>query len=147
MPASTNIRGGLRDRRFLEGPARRIALAMGAILVLLILAVGIAISRFDSADSSYKRALDASQVQLTAQQARTAITDEGGVVDAYGGDKDPADLRDLAGIKQDLSSVLASLNASPSLTASNRAQLNRIGSSAGALDEIFKDEVVPVAET
>jgi methyl-accepting chemotaxis protein len=120
---------------------------MGAILVLLILAVGIAISRFDSAESSYKRALDASQVQLTAQQARTAITDEGGVVDAYGGDKDPADLRDLAGIKQDLSGALATLASSSGLTAADRAELIRIQSDAGALDGIFKEKVVPVAGT
>jgi methyl-accepting chemotaxis protein len=147
MADSTNIRAAAGTGRILEGPARRIAIAMGAILVLLILAVGIAISRFDSADSSYKDALAQDQVALVAQQARTAITDEGGIVDAYGADKDPADLRDLAGVKRDLSQALATLAASSGVSAAGKADVNRIQASSARLDGIFKDKVVPVAGT
>jgi methyl-accepting chemotaxis protein len=147
MPNSTEIREVGANRRVLEGPARRIAIAMAAILLLLILAVGIAISRFDAAEGSYKNALDQDQVQLVAQQARTAITDEGGIVDAYGGDKNPADLQDLAAVKQDVSKSFATLAASPGVNAAGKAQVNRLESSAGRLEGIFKDKVVPIAGT
>src|SRR3954462_12894522 len=70
---------------------------IGALIVLLVVAIGVTVWRYDAAITADHRALAESEVETATQQARTALEDKGGLVDAYGGDKDPAD---LAGIER-----------------------------------------------
>jgi hypothetical protein len=67
----------------LQGPARRIAVAVTALVILVAFAVGIAIWRYSAANDANKEALQVSQAQFYAQQVRTDVTDEGGIADAY----------------------------------------------------------------
>jgi len=129
----------------LQGPARPIAASIGAIVLLVALALGLAVWRYGVSRDSDGRALEASQTQLLAQQARMAITDEGGVVDAYGGDKDAADLRDRSSIKQDLQVALAGLQRSRGLGAQQSAEVRTIAAGQRRLDAIFRDRVAPLA--
>jgi hypothetical protein len=141
-------RGAVPSRRFrLEGPARRIAAAVALVVLLVAAAVGVAIWRYSVSRDSDKQALDESKTQVTAQQARTAITDEGGLVDAYGGDKAPADLRELNQVKGDLERAIATLRLSPGLNAAERAKLEAVEAGQKGLDQIFTEQVVPVAGT
>ncbi|HKB50887.1 MAG TPA: hypothetical protein VKC63_05600, partial [Solirubrobacterales bacterium] len=90
----------------LQGPAKRIAVAVTALVILVAVAVGIAVWRYSAANDADKEALGLAQTQFFAQQVRTDITDEGGIADAYAGDGNPADLADLSRVKKSLSQAL-----------------------------------------
>src|SRR5438128_11412675 len=99
----------------LQGPAKRIAIAVTALVILVAVAVGIAVWRYGASNDADREALNLAQTQFLAQQVRTDVTDEGGIADAYGGDADPADLADLAQVKKSLAQTLAALRKSPGL--------------------------------
>jgi hypothetical protein len=101
----TALRGGL------EGPARRIAAAGLATVVLLGLAVGVTVSRYGEAVNAGNAALEQSEVVVATEQGRTALARIGGLVDAYGGDKDPADLRDKQEADREVHAALGELRA------------------------------------
>jgi methyl-accepting chemotaxis protein len=147
MEASTNIRDREGRGRFLDDPARRLVALIGLVVVLFIVAVGLGISRYTASRDSDKAALSDSQTQLLAQQARTAITDQGGIADAYGGDRDPSDLADLQSVKQDLTNAIDALKATSGLDATERGELAAIEAGQTRLDQIFRQQVVPVAGT
>ena len=110
----------------LEGPARRIAIAIAVVVALLVAAIAVAIWRYEASRDSDNAALRESQTQLVAQQARTALTDEGGIVSAYASNKDPADLFALQGRRRQLRRALDTLQASDALSAAERDQVRQI---------------------
>jgi len=131
----------------LQGPAKRIAIAI-AVLVLLVAAVVIvALVRFDESRSADHRATNEVQTQLYGQQIHTAITEEGGFADAYGGDADPADLVALSKTKKDLAEALESLRASPGLEEEEAEVVDRLEAEQRHLESIFHDQLKPVAGT
>jgi methyl-accepting chemotaxis protein len=131
----------------LQGPARRIAIAISALVILVALAVGLAIWRYEAANDAHKEALAVAQAQFFGQQVRTNVTDEGGSADAYGGDADPADLVDLAGIKKQLRQALASLRHSSATTSGDLSTVNQFEALQRQLESTFHDRVKPVAGT
>jgi methyl-accepting chemotaxis protein len=131
----------------LDDPARRLVALIGLVVLLFIIAVGLALSRYQVSRDSDQTALRDSQTQLLAQKARTAITDEGGIVDAYGGDKSPADLADLRGVKADLADAVDQLKSAQGLTAAQHDELDAIIAGQAKLDRIFNQQVVSVAGT
>jgi methyl-accepting chemotaxis protein len=131
----------------LQGPARRIAVAITALVVLVALAAGIAVWRYGAAIDSETEARGLAEAQFYSQQVRTEITDEGGVADAYGGDADPADLADLAAIKKSLAEALAALQRSSVLGPEEAAFVPEIEAGQRHLESIFHDQVKPVAGT
>jgi len=132
--------------RTLAGPARRIAAAIAAVIVLVSAAIGLSVWRYGDARESDREALAESQTQLFAQQARTALSEEGGLVDAYGGDRDAADLRELRDVRREFRVAVAGL-ARRGLNGSERSELRAITAGERRLDVIFSDRVVPVAGT
>jgi flagellar basal body-associated protein FliL len=64
-------------------PSDRLTILIAVVVVLFLAAVIIAIVRYSDSRDADKAALEASQTQVLAQQVRTEITDEGGIVDAY----------------------------------------------------------------
>jgi Methyl-accepting chemotaxis protein (MCP) signalling domain len=131
----------------LAGPAKRIALAIVALVTLFALAAGVTIWRYGAAINTDKTALGLAQTQFFAQQVRTGITDEGGVADAYGGDADKADLADLAQIKGSLGEALRSLKQSRGLKSVPPGIVESVSAGQQRLDSIFRSQVVPVAGT
>ena len=133
-------------RTQLKNPDARLTAMIGLVVLLFVIALGVAIWRYGVSRDSDNQALAESQSQVVAQQARTAITDEGGLVDAYGSDKDPADLHELAGVKTDLRTALEELRATTTDPA-ELAQLDAVEAGQRRLDKIFTDQVIPVAGT
>src|SRR5436190_7588729 len=131
----------------LDDPVRRLIVLIGLVAVLFIAAIALGISRYQVSHDSAQTALHLSQTQLLAQKARTAITDEGGIVDAYGGDKSPADIADLERVKGDLTHVVEQLKSAQGLTTAQRGELDAIVAGQARLDQIVKQQVVPVAGT
>ncbi|HEV7401043.1 MAG TPA: hypothetical protein VGN84_12360, partial [Solirubrobacterales bacterium] len=131
----------------LQGPAKRIAIAVTALVVLVAVAVGIAVWRYGASNDADKKALGLAQTQFLAQQVRTDVTDEGGVADAYASDGDPADLADLARVKKSLFKVLHSLKESPGLGAEEAGVVAKIAAEQRRLESIFRNQLVPVAGT
>src|SRR5690242_18574729 len=97
----------------LEGPARRIAIAIAVLILVMAAAIIITIVKYGDSRSADNTAIAEGQTALYAQQLRTAITDEGGIVDGYAGDGNPADLKDLAGRHRDFRTALRLLRTSP----------------------------------
>jgi methyl-accepting chemotaxis protein len=131
----------------LQGPAKRIAIAVTALVILVALAVGIAIWRYGAANSADKEALGLAQAQFFAQQVRTDVTDEGGIGDAYASDGNPADLGDLARVKRSLHQALNSLKQSSGLDSGEAGIVAAIAAEQRQLESIFHDQVKPVAGT
>ena len=130
----------------LQGPAKRIAVAIAALVILVALAVGIAIWRYSVANApTTKRSV--AQAQFYGQQVRTDVTDEGGIADAYGGDGDPADLSALARVKEEFGQALDSLRHSAGLDAGDAATVEQIEAGQQQLEKTFHDKVKPVAGT
>ncbi|HEY2259613.1 MAG TPA: methyl-accepting chemotaxis protein [Solirubrobacteraceae bacterium] len=57
------------------GPTRRIAIASGLIVVLVAVAIGVVLLRFDSSTSKYESALATQSATFTTSEARTSLYD------------------------------------------------------------------------
>jgi methyl-accepting chemotaxis protein len=131
----------------LQGPVRRIAVAIGVLVLLVAIAAGLTIARYSDSRNADTKALAESQDQLLAQQIRTEITAESGLADAYGGDADPADLADLEKAKRNLVNALHQLKESPGLGAEELGVVDQIAAGQRRLDSIFANQLEPVAGT
>jgi methyl-accepting chemotaxis protein len=131
----------------LQGPVRRIAIAIGILVVLVVGAATLTIVRYGDSRNADTKALNESQDQLLSQEIRTYITAEGGLADAYGGDADPADLADLEKVKRKLTQTLRSLRESPGLDPEEVGIVDEIAAGQRRLDSIFENQLVPVAGT
>ncbi|HKA66540.1 MAG TPA: hypothetical protein VKG03_01400, partial [Solirubrobacterales bacterium] len=128
-------------------PAARLVGLIGLVVLLFVIALGVAIWRYEASRDSSRRALAESQTQLLGQKAGLAITEEEGRAGSYGVDKDPADLRVLRSDRRKLGQAVARLMASPALQPSERAEVQAIVAGQRRLDRIFRKRVVPVAGT
>src|SRR5215211_3717995 len=119
---------------------------IGALIVLLVMAIGVTVWRYGSAVNSQQVALQEGQVEVAVQEARAALAAKGGLVDAYGGDKDPADLRAIGGVEKDFRSSLT--EAADLLDDDEeRERVTGFLDAERALDRMFAERVVPVAGT
>jgi methyl-accepting chemotaxis protein len=119
---------------------------IGALIVLLMISIGVTVWRYDAAIAADHRALRESRVVTATERARTALADKNGLVDAYGGDKDP---EDLVGIRQADANFTRALGAAREQLSSADQQraLDRIVADDAALGPRFTQKVVPVAGT
>jgi methyl-accepting chemotaxis protein-like sensor len=134
-------------RESMADPARRLVAMIGAIVLLLALALGVALWRFGAAIDYDHRAIRENQTHLMTEQSRTALARKRGLVDAYASDKDPADLRTLADVNRVLESTLAKLRRDISGQPEELSAVDTIIGGDRDLDAFFKEKVVPVAGT
>jgi methyl-accepting chemotaxis protein len=136
--------GFMRQR--LNDPAQRLVAMISTLIILLALAIGLTLWRYGAAVDFDRQALQESQVQVVAQQARTALAQTGGLVDAYAGDKDPADLPLLAQANRQLRVALDKLRG-PGDSVAEGVQVGAIAAGTRELDAFFANKVRPVAGT
>ena len=74
---------------------------------------------------------------MHAQEARTALVAQSGLVDAYGGDKDPADLTDATAARKELLKAVEALQATPGIDATEREQAAGLLAAQAKLDDIL----------
>jgi uncharacterized phage infection (PIP) family protein YhgE len=120
---------------------------LGAIVVLVTVAVGVSLLRYGEALDSDQLALDESQVQVAAEQARTALARKAGIVDAYGSDRDPKDLKRLDRANADFESALSTLHSRGTDDAAAVTHVDAIEAGNKDLDNMFRRRVLPVAGT
>jgi methyl-accepting chemotaxis protein len=132
-------------RRQWSRPQTRLIALLGLVMALFSSAILLTIWRYEASRDSAGRAVEHGEHELVFQRARTAITDEGGIVDAYAGDRDPADLRRLTAVKSDLGADLRQLE--HGLDANDVDGIRAIQDGQRRLDDIFSQRVVPVAGT
>ncbi len=120
---------------------------IAAIIVLLAVAVGITVWRYGVAGDAYDRALQESGVVVASEQARTALARAGGLVDAYGGDKDPEDLSNLEQANRELRDAIAVLRSSAAGDEEELAEVKKFEDGVRRLDVQFESDVLPVAGT
>jgi hypothetical protein len=120
---------------------------IGVLVVLLAVAVGVTVWRYGSAVDADHRALAETQVAVAAEQARTALARQGGLADAYGGDKDPADLRDMEEADKELHAALSELRRFAIGDDDELAEVAAIEKGVHRLDALFEEKVAPVAGT
>ncbi len=80
----------------LQGPVRRLALATGAMVVLFVLAVGVTGWRYETAGSSYARAIGLQTDAITVDDANTAIWSARAAALEYALTAEPQKLEDFA---------------------------------------------------
>jgi methyl-accepting chemotaxis protein len=134
----------LRER--LNDPVTRLVGLIAAIVLLFTFALGITLWRYGAAVNADHLALKQSQLELTAEQLRTALAQRGGLVDAYAVDKDAADLRGIRAGDQEIEDALAKLRS----VAGDPQQLTVLRSIAAGnrhLDSLFTGAVFAVAGT
>jgi methyl-accepting chemotaxis protein len=119
------------------------------VVILFIAALLVSIGRFGASRDSDRSALGESRGQVLAEEVSTALAREVGLVDAYGGDKDPADLEELDTVHRDLKRATREMreHLQREGEAEELAQLNAIVSGHKQLDRLFEERVVPVAGT
>ncbi len=132
-------------RSKLEGPVARLVLLIGVVVALFAAALVVSVWRFGVSRDADREALRASQTQVLAEQASKALTEQGGLVDAYGGDKDPDDLRGARAAKTDLLRRTRAIQGRPGVTPAERRQADRIAAAQRELDRVFAEKVLPVA--
>jgi methyl-accepting chemotaxis protein len=126
-------------------PENRIVALIGLIVLLVALALGITLWRFDSADSRDRFADAETRAELVTERAQTALAKQNGLVDAFGSDKDPADLRDLATARRELHGALREM--ARLSEGRDQDELRSIAQQASALDTRFEKTIVPIAGT
>jgi hypothetical protein len=133
-------------RQFFDDPVRRIVAMIGALSLLLVVAIGVTVWRYGAAIDSDHLALKESQVQVGVQEARTELAAKGGLVDAYGGDKDPEDLRGIERANTEFHRAMEAARAGLADLDEQR-QVDDLIAAERALDSLFTREVEPVAGT
>jgi methyl-accepting chemotaxis protein len=133
-------------RKRLDDPVTRLVGLIAAIVVLFSFALSITLWRYGAAVDADHVALEQSQVELTAEQLRTALARRGGLVDAYAADKDPADLTGIKAADRQIEVTLAELRGSADAS-DERAALRVIQEGDQRLDTLFTTDVLRVAGT
>src|SRR5579872_2044330 len=126
-------------------PHNKIVALFGMIVALLITTVAISVWRDNVSSSLDHSALNQSQAQVAAQEARQALAREAGAVDGYSGDRGQVDLSNLKQARGDLAQALATLGTH--VSGSRRASAESIAQAADGLEGLFTSRVVPVAGT
>ena len=136
-----------RTRRGFRDPANRVAALIGMIVALFVAAVVLTLLGYHNSRESDSEAIDELQAQVLDEKARTAIVEQVGLADAYGAEKDPADLQEIAAAKADFTGAITALKERSADDPSQVAELESIEEAARQLDVIFRQQVVPVAGT
>jgi methyl-accepting chemotaxis protein len=124
-------------------PEGRLLGLMTLVVVLFATALGVAIWRYEAAEKLNRVALHEAESSKFAVEAQTAILAQGGLVDAYGGDKDPEDLREASTRQRELDTALANLRRE----SDEPAVIASIAADERKLKRIFQTQVVPAAGT
>ena len=122
-------------------PEGRLLGLMALVVVLFAIALGVAIWRYEAAEKLNRAALREADSSKFAVEAQSAMLAQGGLVDAYGGDKDPEDLREASARQRELDTALANLrkdSGEPKVIASIAADDRK-------LKIIFRKQVLPAA--
>jgi methyl-accepting chemotaxis protein len=135
----------LRDS--FDDPVRRLVAMLGALVVLLAVAIGVTVWRYGGAVDAERRALEESQVVVAAEQARTVFARRGGLVDSFGSSADRGDLRELEASEEELHAALDKLSRASADEQSERAQVAAIHAGEERLDALFADQIAPAAGT
>jgi methyl-accepting chemotaxis protein len=137
------------SERSRHNPATGVVALIALVVVLFSIALGLAIWRYDISGDSEATALEEAQGQVLLQRMRAAIIEEVGLVDAYGGDKDPADLRELMATHREFDSTFGAVKSH--LIEENEAdeleELAAIEAGHQRLRRLVARKVVPVAGT
>jgi len=130
-------------------PAARLVGLIALVTLLFIAALVLAISQFDSSQSSQSRALSESQGQVDTEEMGTALAKEAGLADAYGGDADPADLREMSAVRHEFDEAAGDLHEHLAAAGEQEgiAELNGVIAGQRGLERLFQRKVVPVAGT
>jgi Methyl-accepting chemotaxis protein (MCP) signalling domain len=137
----------MKEKLRLDDPVRRVVVLIGAVVVLFVIALVIAISGFNSAQVHADKALQHADNRSLFDTLNGATARQGGLVDAYGADKDPADLQGLNQVQSTFDATVAKLRSSPVLSSGESSDLDGIVAGQQHLDGVFKEQVVPVAGT
>jgi methyl-accepting chemotaxis protein len=130
-------------------PAARLTGLIALVALLFIAAVVVAITQFDSSHASQTRALRESQGQVDTLEMGNALAKEAGLADAYGGDADPADLREISGVRREFAESADELNEHLTTVGEQDEieELNAVVAAQHGLERLFRRKVVPVAGT
>jgi methyl-accepting chemotaxis protein len=138
---TSNLKPGLRH------PAARLVSLIGLVVLLFTIALGVSIWRYGTSRDADHKALEDTRAQVIAQRLRTAIAEQVGLADAYGGDANPGNLPELNNAKRTLRKQALALR--KHLLHDHEAEEARVADSLLAsqrrFNAIFAQRIAPLA--
>jgi methyl-accepting chemotaxis protein len=133
-------------RSWFDDPMHRLVGMIGVLIVLVVAALVITVSRYGSAIDAEQRALAESEVEVAVEEARVALAQKSRLVEVYGRTRDSAVLRDMEGLDGSVHDALE--QARDGLDdADRRERVEAILAAEDELDPLFEEEVAPKAGT
>ncbi len=126
--------------RIPQGPARRIAAASAAIVILLAGAIGVTLWRYESAIDRYQHARGSQSDAQSVQQAASAFWNEQAAIFAYSTQQNVSELQRLSEARQQFTSLLGSLE--PRSDAESRYREQALKANDNAIKN-FNEKVRP----
>jgi methyl-accepting chemotaxis protein len=128
----------------LQGPIRRIAIAVAVVALLLAAAVGIAVWRYSDSNARYKEALDAAGATERSVIAEGAVNLNVAFVSQYALDQHRSDLTAAADLNRKFHRQLDQLVA---VAPAQAAAVARVRRAERRLERVVREEVIPAAGT
>jgi len=136
---NSNLKPGLKH------PAARLVALIGLVVLLFVIALGVAIARYEISIDSEQKALEEQQGEIFAERVRASVPAQTNFAAFYAVDKNPAVLAELEAAKDELRQDLHDLRAH--LVAEDEPEeleaVDAIAAGQGRLDRIFEGELVP----
>ncbi len=127
----------------LDDPVRRLLTLIAIVVLMFGLAVLLGVSRFGTSLDSVDLALEQSDTQLSAQQARTAVTAERGAVTAFRIDRSTAALSTIETNRVNFATAVSKLRQG----GLDADEIKSLEASHEELKNIFEQQIVPIAGT
>lgn len=132
----------------LEGPARRVALAIGAMVLLMTLSLGVTLWRYEIASSDYREAIRATDAGVTEiAELRVNLAQRATAAGSYLVTQDRSAITTLERLHEEFEAEAAKLRTSGVLDAEGSAALDGLVDASEARFQEAMDRVIPAAGT
>ena len=138
-----NLQPGLRH------PAARLVALIALVTILFVAALIVSITQFEASRSSDSAALEELSSQVLAERAGVALAREGELVDVYGADGNPEDLRNIGKVRNEFDKALAGLrgHAREGGETAEVKTIDAVAEGHHRIERQFRERVEPVAGT
>jgi methyl-accepting chemotaxis protein len=134
-----------REHRRLEGPAARVAVVTGLIVVLLASAIGITLWRYSVASSRSQFAIQEREIVPLAEREKTMLWIQQAALAGYASDRAPADLPVFDAAAKQFDSITSAIDSAIPASSANRIVLGAVRRDDSAFDRAARARVIPFA--
>jgi methyl-accepting chemotaxis protein len=127
----------------LRGPAFRVAVACGVIVLLLVAALGVTLWRYSVATDRSNAALDEARLVPYAERVKTSLWIQRAALQGYVADRNPADLALFRSAANNFDAAVGVLTRATADSSQERARLDQVHRDDVAFDRAVSTQVLP----